>query len=363
MFARRNYFRSILTYLALVVVLGSGAWAEAARPRVFDPAWGNTTAPAPTDEQLSPDEVYERTLAATGWILAEVDDENTMSGTCWVVDREARLVVTARHCVGDERQVVVYFPQVRRGRVVTDPKYYQQSVEPVRGRVLEASPSKDLAVIRLDRIPRGVEELPLAMESPRPGEQVYTIGNHYQHDSLWDSDSGRVAQVGYQVMGLDNGQRVRARLITTRSHFIHGNSGGPLVNGRGELVGVVMALNEELGINTSVDVSEVRKFLDLDADDAPPAEVAAVPVVGEWTVAMHKDAPTVDVEVGMTFDDNGHVLIMAGPNPMSGTYQYVNGRLTLTLPGEAPETGRVRWEGDSRFSVDMGGYHLEFERA
>src|SRR5437773_1126850 len=63
--------------------------------------------------------IYERALNATGWIIVPTQNKTAM-GTCWVADKEKRLVVTSRHVVQNSREVLVYFPGRQEGVLVVN---------------------------------------------------------------------------------------------------------------------------------------------------------------------------------------------------------------------------------------------------
>ena len=64
----------------------------------------------------------------------------------------------------------------------------------VRGRVLTRDPGVDLALVQLDSLPDGMEELPLAADAARPGDRVHVVGCRYDVDSLWAHSVSAVRQ-------------------------------------------------------------------------------------------------------------------------------------------------------------------------
>ncbi len=65
--------------------------------------------------------------------------------------------------------------------------------------------------------------------------------------------------------GVGNGSR-RVKLVQTNTDISHGNSGGPMLNEKGQVVGVsTLSMNDfsVSGINGAVHVDEVRSFLDV----------------------------------------------------------------------------------------------------
>jgi regulator of sirC expression with transglutaminase-like and TPR domain len=206
--------------------------------------------------ELRAKEIYQHTLRSAAWVRT---DEGSGSG--WVLDRANRLLVTNHHVVGNNDAVRVYFPVVRDGRVLAEKAEYLDKVKPVVGRVLDSDPGRDLAVVQLESLPEGVTGLPLAEEGAGPGDTLHCLGNPGASGALWVYSSGTVRQVYRKEMRYSDGQTVNARVIETQAPINPGDSGGPVVNGRGELVGVNAALRGGAVLFAfCIDVSEVREY-------------------------------------------------------------------------------------------------------
>ena len=105
--------------------------------------------------------------------------------------------------------------------------------------VIAVHPNKDLAVIRASKLPDDLEPAVLAGAGDlRPGDEVVAIGFPY---GIGPSVSAGV------VSGLNRSFRIRKDvlmedLIQYDAATNPGNSGGPLVNLKGEVVGIVTAI-------------------------------------------------------------------------------------------------------------------------
>ena len=211
---------------------------------------------------LTPKEIYHKLLPSTCWVVHElrVGSESGLSmGTGWVVDARRRLIVTNHHVVDGVDVVRVGFPIMKDGRVVNDTRFYFNGVDLITGTVIDRSPQRDLALIQLATIPAAAPAVTLATESPDPGERVFTIAAMAHGDeNFWDFTSGNVRLVSRQHLA--NGQI--AGVVETDMPFNRGNSGGPVVNDRGELVAVVEGAREDARlVSLSVAVDEVRGYL------------------------------------------------------------------------------------------------------
>jgi S1-C subfamily serine protease len=102
-------------------------------------------------------------------------------------------------------------------------------------RVVGADPSTDVAVIRLDKVPDGVRPLGFDDSSGiRPGDPVYAIGNPFGLDRTMTA--GIVSATGRDIQA-PNGLTIPGA-IQTDAAINHGNSGGPLLDAAGHVIGV-----------------------------------------------------------------------------------------------------------------------------
>lgn len=243
--------------------------------------------PPPPRDALSGPEVYHQALQATVLIVTPTRGK----GTGWLLDREKRLVVTNLHVVGDNDTVDVHFPAFDGRRLITERSYYvenRRALEDagrlVRGRVLHKETACDLALLELASVPDDARALPLAVDSPSPGERVHTLGNRGDLEMLWTFSSGVIRQVltaqeGYFWRGKQLAKG--ARVVITQSPINEGDSGGPLLNERGELVAVLAAVQWQTQLaSIGIDVREVRAFLDRAGKEQPRPSPREPPQAG-----------------------------------------------------------------------------------
>ena len=130
-------------------------------------------------------------------------------------DNPARsYVLTNEHVVRDADEILVLLAD---GRVVT-------------GKLFSWDELNDLAAVEIDVA--GLPTVTLATEQPRVGDTVYALGNPLTLKFRNTLTAGVVSGVGRDAGGW-------VPLIQTDAAINPGNSGGPLVNVRGEAVGVV----------------------------------------------------------------------------------------------------------------------------
>jgi hypothetical protein len=224
------------------------------------------TAPARADDDGA--KVYEEALKSVVWIHSPRGQGKSASGTGSVIDRKLKLVLTNYHVVGDANSAVVMFPAYKGNRVVAEREYYLERLKAdgIKGKVVARDKKADLALIQLESLPESAVALPLAKEGAKPAQTVHSIGNPGGSGALWVYTPGKVRQVYEKKWKaqLDGDQTAtfKAHVVETDSATNPGDSGGPLLNDKGQMVGVTQggAVKAQL-ISTFIDVVEVKHFL------------------------------------------------------------------------------------------------------
>jgi tetratricopeptide (TPR) repeat protein len=156
----------------------------------------------------------------------------------------------------------VIFPVSRNGKLVAEKSFYLKNGTRIHGKVLRTDPRRDLALIELESLPPGVQELKAASASPAPSTRLHLIGNPGASDALWVYGTGSVRQVYQAKVAMTNEQELETRLIESDVPTNAGDSGSPVVNDRGELVGVHSNGDDKSQLLSGhIDVTEVRNFL------------------------------------------------------------------------------------------------------
>jgi tetratricopeptide (TPR) repeat protein len=209
--------------------------------------------------------VYQQTLQATGLVCVPA-----ANGTGWVLDVKERLLLTNHHVVangGVKDTVDVVFPAYGKdGKAIVTTRHYLDerglpTRRTVRGTVIDTDPRRDLALIRLDTIPEGVTSLAPAAASPEPGERLHSVGNPAVSAGLWVYTQGAVRVVAHRAIRYGTTQLVDCLVVETQSPINPGDSGGPVVNDKGELAGVTSGFHRDGRlVSFCIDVTEVRKF-------------------------------------------------------------------------------------------------------
>jgi hypothetical protein len=222
-------------------------------------------------------EVFQKTLPSTVMIVCTTPDGISL-GSGVLVDSDKRLVATAHHVVENSSAIVVFFPLMDKdGDEVTDPKAYFKEIERlgIEGTLVSEAVEKDLAMLRLNRIPKGAEALPLAQTSPKKGQEVHAIGNSGAKDgALWRYCPGKVGNV-YPKQWNGEAQEYNAQVVETNIDSNSGDSGGPVVNDKAQLVGITHGYDpKKRGVTIAIEVQEVVKLMQDGSTRRPVPEKA-----------------------------------------------------------------------------------------
>ena len=208
------------------------------------------------------------------------------TGSGSLIDVPQRLILTNFHVVGDAKEVRVFFPQFdKQNKLIQAKDFYMQQLREERGlvgKVLYADHKRDLALIKVDKLPPGTTAIPLSRDSVGPGDTVHSIGNPGASDALWAYTPGAVKSVykkSWMVKEHGDVHHFEAQVVETTSPVNPGDSGGPLLNGQGELVAVTQGgVSSQGTISYFIDVSEVRTLLagrNIRVNNGPAARLAS----------------------------------------------------------------------------------------
>jgi S1-C subfamily serine protease len=275
----------------------SPAATPAATPEVASAT--RPTTPGDATEAARLGSLYDRVVDSV--VLIEAGEK---AGTGFVFHRPD-YVVTALHVVDDVDAILV---QTSHGERLT-------------GRILSYSRQYDLALLQLERAPEDV--LPLEPQrSARVGEKVAVVGHPFSN----------LARSVPQLRGLLNWSMsegivgaVSGSWLQTDAAVNPGNSGGPLVNERGQVLGVVSSRlrdAQDIGmISRIARAEELFEHLDL---GAPPRRVVRFDKLEFGFLVQWGSSSATGVSVGAGARLYRHF-------PLQARVGYLNGSIS---PGE-----------------------------
>ncbi|WP_285682599.1 trypsin-like peptidase domain-containing protein [Actinoplanes sp. NBRC 103695] len=212
---------------AVVLFRGDGAGEQAARPA---PA----PSPSASDAPLGPPEVYQTLLPSVVRIEAEGEgraNDQSAVGTGVIVNADGT-ILTARHVVAGADAITVLYADGGRSAAA----------------IAGEDPKQDIATLTPKTLPETV--VPAALGGGvRVGDDVVAIGNPL---GLTASTTDGV------VSGLERSARGEggsmSGLIQFDAAVNPGSSGGPLINDRAQVVGIVVSLANPTDAGTFIGI-------------------------------------------------------------------------------------------------------------
>ncbi len=180
------------------------------------------------------------------------------------------VVLTAAHAVSDASEVSVRF----------------RSGEPQPAQVIFIDSSADIALIRVPAVPPGIEPATLGDSAAvRKGQTIYIIGSPVGVE--FSLSAGIVS--GRHAPKHVFGENAEMEMIQTDAAMNSGNSGGPMFNGRGEVIAIAQRIltsgGGSEGLGFGVAINAVRKVLA--RDPCLWLGFSAIPLNAEWAAALN----------------------------------------------------------------------------
>ena len=185
-------------------------------------------------------EIYNQGIRSVMWITT---DDGQASGV--LINKELRMAVTNKHVAKNHESVNVFFPvRDANGIWIYDRSFYgnesnqgilTQLGYATTGRVIKKDSEHDLAIVRLDGIPETAREIDRDFiydyREMKRDNLVHILGNPGGR-SLWRWTLGNFQEVTHL-------QGFRGEFLHINADIYGGNSGGPVLNNGGRLIGII----------------------------------------------------------------------------------------------------------------------------
>ncbi|MBF0610758.1 MAG: tetratricopeptide repeat protein [Magnetococcales bacterium] len=232
---------------------------------------------------LAAETVYQKVDSKVVCIRSTMNNGSTLTGTGFFI--APNVVATVAHQVESAETVIVHLADGRK----SEAKY------------LLSKPAWDVALIQVPAT--NIQGLPLTAELPALGNETFTIGCPLDLDH--SLSRGVVSNPKRQLEGRE--------LIQTDLVVNSGNSGGPLFNAQGEVIGLIMgSFKGATGLNFAVPT----KFLNLAIKEAgltnktraalpvqetaPPAPTTGLPAILEQLQA-NPSSPELNAQAAVAY--------------------------------------------------------------
>ncbi len=165
------------------------------------------------------------------FFFGNVPESGSGSGFVW--DDQGH-ILTNYHVIQDAQSIVVAFADDLA----------------MPAEVVGSDPANDLAVLKVDSLPQGVQPLPLGDSAAlEVGQVAVAIGNPFGQFKR-TLTAGIISALDRTVQ-FDDGKVLRG-VIQTDAAINRGNSGGPLLDSSGRVIGITSAIYSPSGVNSGV---------------------------------------------------------------------------------------------------------------
>ena len=233
----------LLIAVSAVLLRNTGLWrwvgqSPSAEPRAIQPRGDLAEDEKSTIElfkQASPSVVHITSIAVRrdrlNFNLMQIP-EGTGSGFIW---DEAGHIVTNYHVISSGNSAMV---------TLSDNTSLQ-------AQLVGVEPDKDLAVLKIDPPPSPLRPIPVGTSKDlQVGQKVFAIGNPFGLDQTLTT--GVISGLGREIPSDKLGGRTIEGVIQTDAAVNPGNSGGPLLDSAGRLIGVNTAIVSPSGAYAGV---------------------------------------------------------------------------------------------------------------
>ena len=227
------------------------AASSAAAPAAFDTGKARSIhqiyrEASPGVVQLTTTKVVTEPDPFFGFSFPETHTEQAL-GSGFVIDKAGH-IVTNYHVISGARSVQVSF----------------SNRDSMKAKVVGSDPSTDIAVLQVDARSRALTPLPLGdSDRVRVGDSVVAIGNPFGLDRT--ATAGIVSALQREISAPNNDPI--DHVIQTDAAINQGNSGGPLLNARGQVIGVNAQIatggngSGNVGIGFAIPINTVRNVV------------------------------------------------------------------------------------------------------
>jgi S1-C subfamily serine protease len=278
--------------------------------------------------------VYARNING---VVNLTDGQATGSG--FVIDEQGH-IVTNHHVAGEMQRIFITFAD--------------RSVS--RGELIGTFPEGDIAVVRAERLPEGIQPVELGDSATiRVGQITVAIGSPLGLQQTVTSGIVSALNRSIEDLGEEDPDSSLQGLIQTDASINPGNSGGPLFDSRGRVIGMntlIASRNQgNVGLGFAVPVNRIkrvaRQLIESGQYQRPRIGASVVPVDPE--LALQLNFPTTSgvmlsaVTPGGPSEQAGLQGATEGVNLSNGQRYPTNGDIITAINGQP-----VRTIGDLR---------------
>ena len=288
-------------------------------------------------------------------------------GSGFVIDKAGH-IITNEHVIAGAQKVQVSF----------------SGNDEIRATVVGKDPSTDVAVLKIDTHARALNPLQFGnSDDVRVGDPVYAIGNPFGYTRTMTS--GIISALQRQITAPNNLPIENA--IQTDAAINHGNSGGPLLDAQGRVIGVTSQISTgntgqqgNIGIGFAVPINTVStvaaQIIKTGKVEHPFLGISVLPVTGQLAQLFNlptrhgllidrvdagtgaakaglKAGTTSVIVQGTSYRVGGDIIVAVNGAPVN-TFEQLRDAIARKKPGDKLSLEIFRHNAKKSITVTLG---------
>jgi S1-C subfamily serine protease len=226
--------------------------------------------------------ILTRTVTYDRFFMLPTPEESAGAGSGSIIDKQGH-ILTNYHVVEDANKIWVTLPGGK---------------EPYEGEVVGEDKETDVAVLKINAPPDELYPVPIGTsDNLKVGQRVYTLGNPFGLEGTLTT--GIISNLN-RTLPSRTGREMKS-IIQTDAAMNPGNSGGPLLDTSGRMVGMNVAIatktGQSAGVGFAIPINRIRQIVPqlIERGRVVRADIGIVAVKqldkGLQLVKLNKDGP------------------------------------------------------------------------
>jgi S1-C subfamily serine protease len=261
---------------------------------------------------------------------------STQQGSGFVITANGQqVIVTNNHVINSGSNITVTF---------ADSSSYTATV-------LGSDAYADLAILKVDNMPNGVPSLTLVSSSTlNVGDAVVAVGSPYGLTGTLTT--GIISSLGRTITETINNRAITIPdIIQATAEINPGNSGGPLINYKGQVIGITTAtVSNSQGLGFAISADTIMREIDSLINTGKYTQHPTISATGRDMTLQLAQTMNIDITYGWLVDTttensglkSGDIIIKAGTTTITNIDDLLTYLERNTLPGQNVEFTIIR---------------------
>lgn len=177
-------------------------------------------------------------------------------GSGLIINHKGLKIITNWHVIDEADSLSIWI----KPKKMVDADYLIHETEYYSAELVKFNIKKDLAMLSVENLPIKISKINFGkLKNVVVGDETFVIG--HPKEMLWTFDDGLVSQIRPEYSWPYDNSDHFANVIQTSADIDQGNSGGPLFNNNGELIGINTFTRGGENLNFAVAVDDVVEFI------------------------------------------------------------------------------------------------------